>query len=101
LFLASCQLNSSLVNKLEGFRFEPVESMTTFDISFADMTSPEIVTMFEQPQVTDLPELDSTSFPQERHLTLIDSITLILFVYTQNNYRLLYKKMLYEYLILQ
>jgi hypothetical protein len=57
--------------------------------------------MFEQPQVTDLPELDSTSLPQERHLTLINSITLILFVYIQNNYQLLYKKMLYECLIWQ
>ena len=66
--------------------------MTTFAISTADMTSPEIVTMFEQPQVTDLPELDSTSLPQERHLTLIGSITLILFVCTQSNHQLLYKK---------
>ena len=97
MFLASCQLNSSLVNKLEGFRFEPVESMTTFDISFADMTSPEIVTMFEQPQVTDLPELDSTSLPQERHLTLILSIT-ILSVYKPLVSELLYMKMLYLYL---
>ena len=60
---------------------------TEFDISFADLTSPEIGSIFEHPQLTVLPVSDSTSFPQERHLTLIDSIF--------SNYQLLYMLLLY------
>ena len=53
------------------------------------MTSPEIVTMFEQPQLIVFPLRDSTSLPQDLHLTLIDSITLILILLydSQNNYQ--------------
>ncbi len=72
--------------------------MTTFAISTADMTSPEIVTIFEQPQLIVFPLRDSTSLPQDLHLTLIDSITLVLFVCTQNNHQLLCRKVPFLYL---
>ena len=73
--------------------------MITLDISFADIVSPDTVTMLEHPQLAVLPVCADTSFPQDLHLTLIDSITLILFVCTQSNHQLLYKKVPSFYLM--
>jgi len=58
-----------------------------------------MVVIFEQPQHTDFPAVDLISLLQDRHLTLIDSITLILFVCTQSNHQLLYKKVPSLYLM--
>ena len=73
--------------------------MMTLDMSFADMVSPDTVTMLGHPQLAVLPVCADTSFPQDLHLTLIDSITLILFVCTQSNHQLLYKKVPSLYLM--
>ena len=72
--------------------------MMTLDMSFADIVSPDTVTMLGHPQLAVLPVCVDTSFPQDLHLTLIDSITLILFVCTQSNHQPLYRKVLYLYL---
>ena len=99
LFLDSWYSKSSYENKV----FLPCSSlrglnMITLDMSFADIVSPDTVTMMGHPQLAVLPVCDDTSFPQDLHLTLIDSITLTLFVYIQNNFQLLCRKVLYLYL---
>ena len=48
--------------------------MMTLDMSFADIVSPDTVTILEHPQLAVLPVCADTSFPQDLHLTLIGSI---------------------------
>jgi len=100
LFLDSWNSKSSFENKvfltcssLRGL------NMITLDMSFADIVSPDTVTMLGHPQLAVFPVCADTSFPQDLHLTLIDSITLTLFVCTQSNHQLLYKKVPSLYLM--
>ena len=84
-------------------------NMMTLDISFADIVSPDTVTILEHPQLEVLPVCADTSFPQDLHLTLIGSIyqipityTLLLYIivlsaYTPSFSNLPYIEMLYPY----
>ena len=57
-------------------------NMMTLDISFADIVSPDTVTMLGHPQLAVLPVCADTSLPQDLHLTLIGSIYQIPITYT-------------------
>ena len=60
---------------MEGFELFLIEfNITTLDKSTADILSPRMVVMFEQPQEIVLVGCPSNSFPQERHLIRMLSI---------------------------